>query len=79
MAPERNRKNRLPLSYRMRLAELRITHQEIADTALAWHPEKRSVGRKYVTNVLAQVEPCPAWLLRQLDSLLAAVEQGAKT
>ena len=79
MAPERNRKNRLPLSYRMRLAELRITHQEVADTAMPWHPQKLSVGRKFITNVLGQIEPCPAWLRRHLDSLLAAVEQGAKT
>ena len=63
--------NRLPASYKRRLARAGITHEQVA-LASAPGYRKRPIERQFVTAVLNGVSACPAWLRGLMDELLAA-------
>lgn len=75
MASPLKRQPRLPGSYRLRLRESEITREYISLSSSAYHPEGRTVSPQFVTQCVLGQEACPAWLHRQLDTMLTQAEK----
>ena len=67
--------NRLPRSYKRRLARADISQQSIALASPTYHPEGREVTLQFVNRVLNHLQACPVWLRGQLDAMLAAAAE----
>jgi len=63
--------NRLPKSYKRRLARAEISQQRVALASSAYHPDGHEVTLQFVNRVLNRLQACPDWLRAQLDRMLS--------
>jgi hypothetical protein len=69
----KRRPNRLPPSYKRRLARANISHQQVADRSAVYRPPY-GVTRPFVSQVLAGMTACPEWFKGMCDVILAEAQ-----
>jgi hypothetical protein len=74
--------NRLPECYQEDAVRLGISGWAVAQESWRWHENRdgerdgREVSEGFIRFVLKRRRPCPPWLRRQLDSMIADAENG---